>query len=69
MPQLAFFSFVLVTKTKHLCLWRTLVNVDKILSEEDALLAQKNEPQEMPKAEEEALITHLKLETNTKSML
>jgi hypothetical protein len=36
-------------------------------SEEDALLAQKKEPQEMQKTSAvEALITHLKLETNTK---
>jgi len=36
------------------------------LKEEDELLAQKKEPQEMPKIEAEALITHLKLETSLK---
>jgi hypothetical protein len=34
--------------------------------EEDALLAQKNEPQETQKTAEEFLVTHLKSETNTK---
>lgn len=35
-------------------------------SEEDTLLAQKNEPRETQKTAAEVLVTHLKLETNTK---
>jgi len=53
-------------KVKTQCLFFQTRLIFHVESEEDELLAQKNEPPETQKTVVEVLVTHLKLVTNTK---